>query len=600
MQTELAGKLVKKCSLPIWAGASIAIALAIATDLHRGRAAVLWVMAIALWATYFWPDAGAKKRFGWASPSFSLAGLLIVSAAAALARLYRLADFPLGAFVDEIFTLNSTLLQLEQPFDPFGHTLAVSKAWGSDHANLLLYLNLPILKFFGVNYWSTKLLPVIPGVIACTVVFLIAQRIFDKRVALATAILFATAHWSVRLSRYGWDVSLMIMLFALAISLLLIAMQSGRIFYSYGAGIAAGVSLYSYLGARVAVVSLAGFLVWECVLRRDQSMYRQAAAFGVGIMIAAYPFLCYYMSDVTEFWARTSEVSVFNHEHPVQMALNNIAPHALMFHWKGGVFARDNFPGLPMIDPLSGLLLIAGVLILVRNRDTFARLIACIFTLNFLGGIFSLSQEGAPYIYRTAALIVPAFLTIGVGVQWLWGKSAARRVVLLVASMVVLNFYFYFGLESQNIAAMRVMSYESRLIGAEVARDDQPVWLVSPDVLSQTELNAKPAEKYGNANPAVLFPPVLRKLAIINFSGRYDTRQTLAENLSHPKGMYFVEASALNTGPPSTPAKIIFNSANQEMMEKLNGLGASIRPVPDILGEPLLTVAEFGSQPISR
>src|SRR5438093_253378 len=296
MQTDFAGKLVRKRSLPIWTAASVAIALAIATNLHSTWAAVLWSIAFALWAVHFWPETSEEKRLGWASPSFSLVGLLIVLAGAALARLYRLTDFPLGAFVDEIFTLNSTLLQLEQPFDPFGHTLAVSKAWGSDHANLFLYLNLPVLKFFGVNYWSTKLLPVIPGVIACAAVFLIAQRIFDKRVAFATAVLFATAHWSVRLNRYGWDVSLMIMLFALAIWLLLIGIQSARIFYSYGAGIAAGLSLYSYLGARIAVLSLVCFLLWECAFRRDQSMYRQAVAFGGGIIIAAYPFLCYYLT----------------------------------------------------------------------------------------------------------------------------------------------------------------------------------------------------------------------------------------------------------------------------------------------------------------
>src|SRR5437879_1079954 len=195
MQTELAGKIVGKRSLGIWTAASIAIALAIAARLHSTWAAVLWFAAIALWAAYFWPEATEEKSFGWTPRSFSLAGFVIVSAGAALTRLYRLADLPLGAFVDEIFTLNSTLLKLEQPFDPFGHTLAVSKAWGNDHANLFLYLNLPVLKFFGVNYWSTKLLAVIPGVIACAVVFLIAQRVFEERIALATAGFSAAGHW---------------------------------------------------------------------------------------------------------------------------------------------------------------------------------------------------------------------------------------------------------------------------------------------------------------------------------------------------------------------------------------------------------------------
>ena len=267
METGLAGKVASKHSLPVWIAASATIAIAIAGDLHSARAAILWCMAIGLWAFYFWPDVAQKPSRSNPRP-FSFAGLVIVLIAAAGTRLYRLVDLPLGPFVDEIFTLNSTLVQLEQPFDPFGHTLVLSQAWGKDHANLFLYLNLPVLKFFGVTYWSAKLLPVVPGVIACAIVFLIAGRVFNKPVAIATAVLFATAHWSIRLNRYGWDVSLMLMMFALAIWLLLVGMQSGRIFYSYCSGIAAGVSLYSYLGARIAVISLASFIALECAARR--------------------------------------------------------------------------------------------------------------------------------------------------------------------------------------------------------------------------------------------------------------------------------------------------------------------------------------------
>ena len=134
-----------------------------------------------------------------------MAYLLIVLAAGSAVRLYRLADFPLGPFVDEIFTLNSSLLLRESPVDPFGHTLAISETWGKDHPNLFLYFNLLILKIFGISYWSTKLLTVIPGVLACGAVFLIARQLFEKRIALATALLFASAHWSIRLNRYGWD-----------------------------------------------------------------------------------------------------------------------------------------------------------------------------------------------------------------------------------------------------------------------------------------------------------------------------------------------------------------------------------------------------------
>src|SRR5437773_7092187 len=98
-----------------------------------------------------------------------------------------------------------------------------------------------------------------------------------------------------------------------------------------------------------------------------------------------------------------------------------------------------------------------------------------------------------------------------------------------------------------NIASHALMFHWR---GGTFARDNLPVCLVIPDVLTQTELHSKPAEEYANANPAVLLPAALWKLAIINFSGRYDIHQTLSENLAHPKDMYFVAPSVLTAGLP--------------------------------------------------
>ena len=113
--------------------------------------------------------------------------VLIVLVVACGIRLYRLGDLPLGAFVDEIFMVNSSLILAETPVDPFGHTLAVGAAWGKDHPNLFLYFNLLVLKLFAVSDWSTKLLSVIPGVAASVFLFLIAQRLFDRRVAVSVS-----------------------------------------------------------------------------------------------------------------------------------------------------------------------------------------------------------------------------------------------------------------------------------------------------------------------------------------------------------------------------------------------------------------------------
>jgi hypothetical protein len=246
---------------------SAIIALLILANLHSAWTALPWLFGIAIWAYYFRLLRVEAVPVGSSSISFSPWPLLIVLGLASAIRLFRITELPLGPYPDEIFALNNSLDLAHRPFDLFGHTPLIMEGW-VETANLYLYFNLLIAKVFGVSYGSMKLFSVIPGVIACGAVFLIAQRLLSRRIALLTALLFTFAHWPVRLSRYGWDVSFMIMLFALAIWLLLLAMQHGRPLYAYISGSAAGLALYSYLASRVCLLSLLLFLAVECAITR--------------------------------------------------------------------------------------------------------------------------------------------------------------------------------------------------------------------------------------------------------------------------------------------------------------------------------------------
>jgi hypothetical protein len=267
---------------------------------------------------------------------------------------------------------------------------------------------------------------------------------------------------------------------------------------------------------------------------------------------------------------------------------NNIIRHTLMFHWIGGTFARDNVPGLPMMDVVTGIIFLAGLVVLIRRIQTpVGRLLSCAFLLNFIGGVLSASQEGAPYIYRTSAVTVPAFLIAGFGLEWLKEKIGRQWIWAVCGAAIVLNLYLYFGLEARNIPAMRVMAYEPRLVGLQISRDSSPVWLVVPDVLRQTETRPRPGEEYASSNPAVLMPPALSRLAIVNFSGRYDLTRTVSQNLENPKDIHFIEAGGL----PQGPAKIIFKSSDDAVRQEVMKRGALLRDIPDVTGNALLTVA---------
>jgi hypothetical protein len=572
----------------------------VSANLRSSWVALPWLATMALWGYYFW-SARREEKSQPAPGRFPGAQFCLLLSAAFVTRWFKISELPVGPSVDEIFTLNNTIELFHQPFDLFGHTPLFVEGW-VETAKLYLYFNFLIVELFGVSYWSMKLFSVIPGIIACGALFLVARLLCGERTAFLTALLFAFAHWPVRLSRYGWDVSFQIMAFVVALGLLLLALRQGRIVYAYLCGIAAGISLYSYVGARICVLSLAAFLLWHWLEGRRQDALRRAAAFFTGVTVAAFPLLLYYLAHPDSFWLRTTELSVFNNTAPAWAIIDNIWRHALMFFTYGGAYARDNYPGLPMLDPLSGALFITGLAAMRRRfHEAAARLLASALLVNFAGGIFSVSQEGPPYVYRSAAVMVPVFLISGLGLQTIADKAqrhmTPRRFSLLawpaLLCILALNLYFYFGLEAHNRAAMRVMAYEPRLIGLEIARDDLPVFLLGRDLFGPDASRASAGEKYAAANPPTMLARELQQLAVIEFSDRYDLGRSLAQNFAAPQNIHFIESAAPRQGNLPLPAKIIFRSANHEAKDLIRSVyaGASLREIRDIDGEPFLTVA---------
>src|SRR5439155_10580712 len=130
---------------------------------------------------------------------------------------------------------------------------------------------------------------------------------------------------------------------------------------------------------------------------------------------------------------------------------------ALMLHFRGGTYARDNYPGLPMLDVVTGVLFVVGVVIIARRRDRPGLLLLMLLVGTLAGGVLSASQEGPPYVYRVSSAIVPTILIAGIGLRRLIEEIESWRVVpaalrsrafwLGVAAVTLagtLNLYAYF------------------------------------------------------------------------------------------------------------------------------------------------------------
>jgi hypothetical protein len=104
----------------------------------------------------------------------------------------------------------------------------------------------------------------------------------------------------------------------------------------------------------------------------------------------------------------------------------SVVKHLLMFNYRGDLNPRHNLPGEPMLDPLSGALMVLGLgLCLWRARQPRSLLLPIWLGVMLLGGIFSRSEE-APHSLRAIGSLPAAYLLALAPLDAL-GQAWARR-----------------------------------------------------------------------------------------------------------------------------------------------------------------------------
>ena len=288
-----------------------------------------------------------------------------------------------------------------------------------------------------------------------------------------------------------------------------------------------------------------------------------------------------------------------------------------------------------MMDVISGLLFLAGLILLLRRLDLpLARLLLCLLTINMAAGVFSVSQEGAPYVYRASATMIPAFLIAVTGLSWLvglterlrnWERSVRWPPVALVLPALVLNAWLYLGLESQNRAATRIMDYEVRLVTQEFASTDRLVYVLGTDVFDRAEPAHYSEELHAESNPTFKISPPLAMAAVFSQSPRFTLSEpyhtplaktapqhsiplvermtwfTLSEpywaQLAKMARQHWIPLKRIDSLPLPEPAVFIFNIRNHRILARLRKRDPDcvIRILYDPAGRPLIGVAEIGN-----
>jgi hypothetical protein len=455
-----------------------------------------------------------------------VAGLL---ALAIFMRVYRLQQMPPGIFVDETNAALDALRILEgRPDSPF------ATGWFETPTMYAFYL-VGLFKLLGTTFAALKAASLLPAILTVAALYPLARLMFGIPTAFAATFLLAVSRWHITMSRWGWNEVAPLLFMVVALFFLLRAVRDRRASdYALG-GLFLGLGHYTYLASRLVVLAVALYLLYRLLFERGflRRTWRGLAIFAVVYLATFGPLLVTYARNPFSFSNRSQQVSILVDMQDYYMQQREPAPkivgqamralglpkeisllplqestlrHVEMFLAFGDRNPRHNLPGAPMLDPVTGSLLILALGFAlfqlfrpnprrVDDEDWVAgisggqryALLLLWLLVPLLGGILTRLDE-APQAYRTLPVIGAAVLLAGdaaVRSARVFGSAMAhlgdardarwlRAIpsVLIVALLVwagTINYRLFFDVQARDGRVWQAFSPVETAVATEVA-----------------------------------------------------------------------------------------------------------------------------------
>lgn len=348
-------------------------------------------------------------------------------------RFYLLHELPPGLYPDEAMNGLDAIRALDRAdFRVF---------YPDNNGREGLYVNIVALAFqmFHASAYVLRAVSALLGTLTIAAVgflgFEVGARLKEllgrhapSAIMLFSAALIAVSSWHVHFSRIGFRAVLLPLLSTLALAYLLRMLRHRRLSDAAFSGFALGLSLSTYIASRILPLVMAIPAAFDLVRRRADRMTRRLWAMLIaGAVLAVFPLAGYFVAHPADFLGRAGSVSIFAVDNPFQAFLISAGKTLLMFHVLGDVNWRHGAAGVPVLDILTGLLLITGlaVMMLKAKKNPTLWLLLIWFGAMLLPA--AATFEGLPHALRAFGAIVPAIMLAAVGGVWLW-RVVKKRI----------------------------------------------------------------------------------------------------------------------------------------------------------------------------
>ena len=302
--------------------------------------------------------------------------LLLVILVAAVLRLAALPELPLGLHYDEAANLILSRQIAESGYRP----LFIRAYTGKEV--FFFYAVAPWVALTGGRVWGLRLGAAMLGVLTVAATFSATHALFrsradSRKLALFAAGWMALAFPHVLLSRYGFRAISQPLLQALTVAALWRGLRSERLSHRdlpqlLLAGVCLGLTGYTYLAARLFPIPLAlalGWLLFKVPPAARTHCAGRLAIVGATAAAAFAPLGLLYLRQPDLFTTRVAQVVAPSLGEAVRGI--GLCLQALLWPGRGDPYVRFNLPGRAVMDVVSALLALVGLvsMAVVRRRD---------------------------------------------------------------------------------------------------------------------------------------------------------------------------------------------------------------------------------------
>lgn len=319
--------------------------------------------------------------------------LWVVMLLALVLRIWRLNEAPVALFGDELDVGLQAKSILQTGKDYLGNDWPVFfRSFAEYRLPMQLYLAVPFVAIFGMNEWGVRLASVTIGLLSILAIYLLAEKLFDKKVAIVSSLLMSISPWHLQLSRQAND-SGFLLPFVLFGCLFLVQGKSNPK-YLFMSAILFSLSFYTY---PIAVVFVPIFVfIYMFIYREEFTKLSYNNLLWVGLITAfiVAPYAIGYMnkkathrisyltsSGTDEIiqevvdnrrWSNTSTARMFYNRHVIfsENIINryiiSYSPQFLFFD--GDPNPRHSISKYGMLYHFEIITLIIGVYYIIRNR----------------------------------------------------------------------------------------------------------------------------------------------------------------------------------------------------------------------------------------